>query len=104
MNYNNPHHDWDDYQDKVTLTDDEESHMLDLIKEMIEDDFQDVLFNATQVNDGYKERSQDLKDILKLIHHNSGDVKNYAALGEYLYLLAYDYADDSVTETFTRFE
>ena len=93
----------DEYQSKF-LTDDEESHMLDLIKEMIEDDFQDVLFNATQVNDGYKERSRDLKDILKLIHHNSGDMKNYAALGEYLYLLEYDYADDSVTETFTRFE
>ena len=79
----------DEYQSKF-LTDDEESHMLDLIREMIEDDFQDVLFNATQVNDGYKERSRDLKDILKLIHHNSGVMKNYSALGEYLYLLAYD--------------
>ena len=77
--------------------------MLDLVEDMIEDDFQDVLFNATS-DDGYKERSQDLKDILKQIHHNSGDMKNYAALGEYLYLVAYDYADDSVTETFTRFE
>tara|TARA_R110000823_G_scaffold231805_2_gene358436 strand:+ start:391 stop:699 length:309 start_codon:yes stop_codon:yes gene_type:complete len=92
----------DEYQSKF-LTDDEEYHMLDQILDMLEDDFQDVLFNAT-VNDGYKERSQDLKDILKQIHHNSGDMKNYAALGEYLYLLAYEYADDSVTETFTRFE
>lgn len=107
MNYkrlHNPHHDWDDYQEKVTLTDGEESHMQDLILQMVEDDFQDVLFNATQVNDGYKERSQDLKDILKQIHHNSADKESYAALGEYLYLLAYEYADDSVTETFTRFE
>lgn len=93
----------DEYQSKF-LSDDEESHMLDLVEEMIEDDFQDVLFNATQVNDGYKGRSQDLKDILKQIHHNSGDMKNYAALGEYLYLLAYDYADERVMETFTRFE
>ena len=92
----------DEYQSKF-LTDDEELHMLDLVEDMIEDDFQDVLFNATS-DDGYKERSQDLKDILKQIHHNSGDMKNYAALGEYLYLVAYDYADDSVTETFTRFE
>ena len=92
----------DEYQSKF-LTDDEEYHMLDQILDMLEDDFQDALFNAT-VNDGYKERSQDLKDILKQIHHNSGDMKNYAALGEYLYLLAYEYADDSVTETFTRFE
>tara|TARA_R110000764_G_scaffold70975_1_gene146384 strand:- start:272 stop:586 length:315 start_codon:yes stop_codon:yes gene_type:complete len=104
MNYNNPHHDWDDFQDRVTLTDSEESDMQDLILQMVEDDFQDVLFNATQVNDGYKERGQDLKEILKLIHNNSGDMKSYAALGEYLYLAAYDYADDSVTETFTRFE
>ena len=104
MNYNNPHHDWDDFQDRVTLTDGEESDMQDLILQMVEDDFQDVLFNATQVNDGYKERGQDLKEILKLIHHNSGDMKNYAALGEYLYLAAFTYADDSVTETFTRFE
>ena len=99
-----PSDDWqDEYQSKF-LTVDEEYHMLDQILDMLEDDFQDVLFNATQVNDGYKERSQDLTDILKLIHHNSGDMKNYAALGEYLYLVAYDYADDSVTETFTRFE
>jgi len=104
MNYNNPHHDWDDYQDKVTLTDSEESDMQDLILQMVEDDFQDVLFNATQVNDGYKERGQDLKEILKLIHNNSGDMKSYAQLGEYLYLAAYDYAEDSVIETFTRFE
>ena len=93
----------DEYQSKF-LTDDEEYHMLDQILDMLEDDFQDILFNATQVNNGYKERSQDLKDILKLIHHNSGDMKNYAALGEYLYLAAFTYADDSVTETFTRFE
>lgn len=93
----------DEYQSKF-LTDSEESDMLDLIEEMIEGDFQEVLFEATQPIEGYKERSQDLKDILKLIHHNSGDMKNYAALGEYLYLLAYDYADDSVTETFTRFD
>lgn len=99
-----PSDEWqDEYQSKF-YTDDEESHMLDLVEDMIEDDFQDVLFNATQVNDGYKERSQDLKDILKQIHHNSADKESYAALGEYLYLLAYDYADDSVTETFTRFE
>ena len=71
MNYNNPHHDWDDFQDKVTLTDSEESDMQDLILQMVEDDFQDVLFNATQVNDGYKERSQDLKDILKHLHGSS---------------------------------
>ena len=93
----------DEYQSRF-LTDDEEYHMLDQILDMLEDDFQDILFNATQVNNGYKERSQDLKDILKLIHHNSGDMKNYAALGEYLYLAAFTYADDSVTETFTRFE
>lgn len=93
----------DEYQSKF-LTDAEESDMQDLILQMVEDDFQEVLFNATQPIEGYKERSQDLTDILKLIHHNSGDMKNYAALGEYLYLLAYDYADDSVTETFTRFD
>lgn len=93
----------DEYQSKF-LSNDEESHMLDLVEDMIEDDFQDVLFSAIQVNDGYEERSRDLKDILKQIHHNSGNKENYAALGEYLYLLACDYADDSVTETFTRFE
>ena len=104
MNYNNPHHDWDDYQEKVTLTDDEELQMLDLVEEMVEDEFQDVLQDATGANVGYKERADDLSDILKQIHHNSGDKENYAALGEYLYLLAYDYAENSVTETFTRFE
>jgi hypothetical protein len=104
MNYNNPHHDWDDYQDKVTLTYDEELHMIDLVDEMLIEDFQDVLFNSMQCNDGYKERSQDIKEILKIINLNSGSSIGYEALGEYLYLLAYDYAYDSVTETFTRFE
>lgn len=93
----------DEYQSKF-LSNNEESHMLDLIEEMIEDDFLDVLFSATQVNDGYKERSRDIMYIIRQIHHNSGNKETYAALGEYLYLLAYDYADDSVTKTFTRFE
>ena len=83
MNYNNPHHDWDDYQDKVTLT---------------------VLFNATQCNEGYKHRAEDLKLILESLHVNTGNSKGYEALGEYLYLLAYEYASQDVRDTFQRFE
>tara|TARA_R110000744_G_scaffold380542_1_gene501881 strand:- start:6464 stop:6778 length:315 start_codon:yes stop_codon:yes gene_type:complete len=104
VNYNNPHHDWDDYQDKITLTGAEEDHMEDLVDEMLQDDFQDVLFNATQCNEGYKHRAEDLKLILVGIHTNSGNSKGYEALGEYLYLLAYEYASQDVRDTFQRFE
>ena len=74
------------------LSSSEEDELIESIIAELEDDFQFALSEATAANEGYEERSQDIKALLLQINKEGGRSESYAALGEYLYLLAWDNA------------
>jgi hypothetical protein len=82
------------------LTSSEEDELADLAESFVEDDFQFALSEATAANEGYEERSQDIKALLLQIHKEGGRSESYAALGEYLYLLAWDNASETALRGF----
>ena len=86
------------------LTSSEEDELADLAESFVEDDFQFALSEATAANEGYEERSQDIKALLLQIHKEGGRSESYAALGEYLYLLAWDNASETALRGFEHGE
>ena len=82
------------------LTSSDEDELADLAESFVEDDFQFALSEATAANEGYEERSQDIKALLLQIHKEGGRSESYAALGEYLYLLAWDNASETALRGF----
>jgi hypothetical protein len=82
------------------LSSSEEDELTELVESIIEDDFQFALSEATAANEGYEERSQDIKALLLQINKEGGRSESYAALGEYLYLLAWDNASETALRNF----
>ena len=82
------------------LSSSEEDELAELVESIIEDDFQFALSEATAANEGYEERSQDIKALLLQINKEGGRSESYAALGEYLYLLAWDNASETALRNF----
>jgi hypothetical protein len=82
------------------LSSSEEDELIESIIAELEDDFQFALSEATAANEGYEERSQDIKALLLQINKEGGRSESYAALGEYLYLLAWDNASETALRNF----
>jgi|DEB0MinimDraft_10_1074344.scaffolds.fasta_scaffold42208_2 hypothetical protein len=69
------------------------------MKEEIEDflfqDFQNLLCEAMRSNVGYSNRDGELKELVQEATWK-GSAKSYEALGEYLFLIAYDQAREEL--------
>ncbi len=82
------------------LTSSDEDELIAIVELFVEEDFQFALSEATAANEGYEGRSQDIKALLLQIHKEGGRSESYAALGEYLYLLAWDNASETALRGF----
>jgi hypothetical protein len=69
--------------------------MKDEVEDLLFQDFQNLLCDAMRGNIGYSTRDEEFKTLVREATFKSSP-KSYEALGEYLFLMAYEQALDEV--------
>lgn len=82
--------DWNDEYQQQFMTTHEVRRMVDNINETLEDEFQIWIEEALAPEAGNNIRTDRLRDLVSDVHSKGHTKVSYAALGEYLYFLAYD--------------